>query len=141
MQYILSPALLFTIALWLFFFFTFKTIFKNFASFSKWVSVIISFLLVIIMAHVKIFEIQVNFLMSLLFGNNSWILKLILWLVVIFAPVAIYYFIRTFGKQFAANKKKMKEAMNRVELEMGAKTAKSFTKTVGNIFKDVNKRF
>lgn len=130
MQYSLSMGLFFTIFLWLYFFFMFRSIFKNFASFSKWISSIISFLLVVIMAHIKIFELQVNLIMWLFFGDKPWWLKFIFAIVAVGVLAIAFILISFFGKQIRANRKKMKEELNRLKLEMAGKSGEELAKAL-----------
>lgn len=135
-HYSLSPALFITIFLWIFFLIAFFGIFKNYASFKKEISLIISFLLVITMSHIKLIELQVNFLMSLLFSNKPWWVRLI-FLVVIIAFIGIILILeKTFGKQIAANRKKMKEDLNRLKTELAGKSTEEIAKALSKFSKE-----
>jgi len=129
--YSLSMTLLMIIALWFYFLIVFNNIFKLYASLSKWVSRAVSLLAVIILAQLKFFEAQINFLTWFGFGNKPWWVKVIIWAVVVGLLILIMWLIKTFGVKIFENRKKMKEEENRVKLEMGAKISEAFGQTVG----------
>ncbi|HTY44244.1 MAG TPA: hypothetical protein VMC80_03300 [Patescibacteria group bacterium] len=130
-DYSFSFSLLLIVGLWFYFFLVIKNILKDFASFSKWISRIIALLTVIIMAQFKVFQKSINLVTFLLFGDKPWWLKVIFWIIIIGVLILLLYLIKTFGKQMAENRKKMKEEVNRVKLEMGAKISEAFGETIG----------
>jgi len=129
-EYSLSVAFFLTVVLWVLLFLTFHNILGN-AIFSKLVSSVISFALVILIAQTKLFRFPVNWIIGLFFGEKPWWLKLIIG-VVIFAIIAIIFIlIKNFGKQLAANKKKVKEETDRLKLHTGARAGEELSKAVG----------
>ncbi len=131
--YSLSLKLFLIIALWSIFFFIFHRIFKYYTSFSKPIPLGISLTLVVIMSHLKLFEKQVNFLMTLFFGDKPLWMKLILGIIIILVLVILFALIKKFGKQIAESRRKMKEEEERLKIETGAKAGEALTKAVSEI--------
>jgi hypothetical protein len=129
MPYSLSLALLLIIALWIYFLLIINNALQM-SLFSKWVSLLISFGVVIIMAQVKIFETIVNLVIQLFFGENEWYVKVILGLIIVVALVFIFMLLKQFAKQRAENRKKKKDEENRLKLETGAKVGEELSKAV-----------
>jgi len=128
-EYSLSLALFLTIILWLYVFFMLTGVLGNIIS-SKWVSLLISLGFVILLAQIKSFQIPVNFLIGLFFGENPWWMKLIIGLIIFAILAVVFILIKNFGKQLAANKKKVKEEKNRLKLQTGARAGEALSKAV-----------
>jgi len=128
-DYSLSLSLFLIIVLWIFFFFMLLNVLGN-TIFSKWVSVVISLGLSIGAAQIKLFQMPVNFLIGLFFGENPWWMKLIIGLIVFAILAVVFILIKNFGKQLAANKKKVKEEKNRLKLQTGAVAGEALSKAV-----------
>ncbi len=129
-EYSLSLALFLTIFLWLYLFFTFFNILSN-SLFSKGVSLIISLGFAILIAQIKLFQMPVNFIIGLFFGEQTWWMKLITGVGILILLVVVFVLIKKFGKQLAANKKKVKEEKNRIKLETGARAGEALSRAVG----------
>jgi hypothetical protein len=127
--YSLSLALFLIVFLWLYFFFSFQNILKM-TLFSKIVCLLISLGLTIILAQVGLFSKIVNFIIQLLFGEQTWWMKLIIGVGILIALVLVFAFVMKFGKQSAINKKKRKDEENRIKLETGAKAGEALSKAV-----------
>jgi len=128
-EYSLSLALFLTTILWLYVFFMLTGVLGNIIS-SKWVSLLISLGFVILLAQIKSFQIPVNFLIGLFFGENPWWMKLIIELIIFAILAVVFILIKNFGKQLAANKKKVKEEKNRLKLQTGARAGEALSKAV-----------
>ena len=128
-EYSLSLALFLTTILWLYVFFMLTGVLGNIIS-SKWVSLLISLGFVILLAQIKLFQIPVNFLIGLFFGENPWWMKLIIGLIIFAILAVVFILIKNFGKQLAANKKKVKEEKNRLKLQTGARAGEELSKAV-----------
>ena len=135
-EYSFSLKLILIIVLWFYFLFMFGGILKNFSTFSKAVSYTISLVFVIVAAHLKIWEWQVDLLLWFIFvfllgSNNPWWYSLIGGLIVVLVLVLLFFFLSKFGKAFKETKEKAKIEQEKIELEAAAKGGKAFTGTVG----------
>jgi hypothetical protein len=139
-KYSMSVSLFFIIALWVYFFLTYCSIFKNFSSFSRWISRVVSLLLVVIMAQLKLFEKMINLVIYLLFGSKPWWVKALIAVGIAVVLFLLLWYIKKFGSQIKENRKKMKEAEARAKLELAAATGETFTKTVGKALSDVGEQ-
>jgi len=130
MEYSLSIALLLTIALWMYIFFLFNRISINMI-FSKGVALLISFGLTILIAQIGLFSKMVNFIIGIFFGEQPWWVKVIIGLA-IFVILAVFFIVMIkFGKQIAANRKKLKEEKDRLKLHTGAVAGEELSKAIG----------
>ncbi len=128
-NYSMSLVVFLTTFLWLYFLFTFYNILGN-TIFSKWVSFVISLGICIGAAQIKLFQMPVNLIIGLFFGEKPWWAKLLIGAGILLVLAVVFVFIKKFGKQFAANKKKMEEEKNRIKLETGAKAGEVLSKAV-----------
>jgi len=125
-DYSLSLAFSFILILWLYFFFMLRNILKV-SLFSKWVCLIISFGLTIILAQAGLFSTISTFAMQLFFGAQTWWMQVLIGAGIFFVPVILFLFVARFGKQAAEKKKKQKDEMNRTKLDMGAKISEAMS--------------
>jgi hypothetical protein len=128
--YSLSLTLLLVIIFWLCFFFVFSVIFKNYSSFSPPIAYIISLILVVIAAQLKLWEKQATFFLWLIFGDKPWWFSVIIIILLAAIFFLLFTYIKKFGKQISANRKKMKELEARLKMEVGAKSGEALTKAV-----------
>jgi hypothetical protein len=129
-NYSLSLAFLFTMILWFLFFFKFYDILKIASLFSKWVCLIISLGLTILLAQVGLFSMIINAIIQLFFGPQTWWMKVIIGVLIVFGLVMLFAFIKKFGKKMEENKKKRKDEENRIKLETGAKAGEELSRAV-----------
>lgn len=129
MEYSLSIALLLTIVLWLYVFFLFNRILSN-GLFSKLVALLISFGFTIILAQIGLFSKAVNFIIGIFFGEQPGWVKVIVGIVMAVVLALLFVVMVKFGKQIAANRKKVKEEKNRLKIETGAKIGEELSKAV-----------
>ena len=127
-DYSLSLKFLLVVILWFYVLFRFDNLFKDVTLFSRGVSFVISFGLMIVMAHMGIIEAPVDGIMWLFFSQKTWWMKLIIAVVIIAVLVFIAILIKKFGFRFKENRKKMKEEMERMQLERGAKVGEALSK-------------
>jgi hypothetical protein len=126
-DYSLSLAVSFIIILWFYFFFASHNLLKLTSIFSKWVCLLVSFGLTIILAQVGLFSMIVNFIIQLFFGDKTWWMKLILGAGIVLGLILLLALIMNFGKQASENKKKRKDEENRIKLETGAKISEAMS--------------
>jgi hypothetical protein len=129
-SYSLSLAVFFIIILWFYFFFAFHNLLKMSSIFSKWVCLLISLGLTIILAQAGLFSMIVNSIIQLFFGEQTWWMKVIIGILILVGLVLVFAFIKKFGKQFAESKKKRKDEENRIKLETGAKVGEVLSKGI-----------
>lgn len=125
-DYSLSLAFSFILILWFYFFFAFKNMLKM-SLFSKWICLIISFGLTIILAQAGLFSAISTFIVQLFFGVKTWWMKLILGALIVLGLLLLFAFVKKFGKQGAEKRKKQKDEMNRIKLDMGAKVSEAMS--------------
>ncbi len=135
-DYAFSISFLLTIILWFFFFSSFKRIFRMISMFqNKWVSLIISVGLTIVLAQTGMIGALSNWLIWLVLGTDKpWWVQLIIAAVIALVIVGLYYFIRTFGIAMVKAMAEKKEAKDREELHNEAKFGKVFTDAMSSIF-------
>lgn len=126
-DYSFSLKLLLVIILWVFVLFLLYTFFKYYTSFSKIVSFGMSFLIAIMFAHVKLIEMPVNALIWFFFGEKPWWIKLIIGVIILAILMAVFMFLKKFGKQIKENRKKRKDELNSLKLEVQTKAGESVT--------------
>ncbi|MBI2124233.1 hypothetical protein HYT92_00420 [Candidatus Pacearchaeota archaeon] len=137
MEYSMSLVLLIVIILWFYFLINLLQMHRYFSIFSGWVNYIISFGLVIIMAQVKVLEKIAQFFVWLILGIiSSWWFSLIITAVLIVVLVILYKFNKSFAKQTAANRKRMKIEEEERKLERGAIVGESISKAVEDAGKE-----
>lgn len=129
-DYSMSLVLFLTVFLWLYLFFILLNILGN-TLFSKGVALIISFGIAIGAAQIKLFQMPVNLIIGVFFGEKPWWMKLIVGIAILAVLAVIFVLQKKFGKQFAANKKKMKEEKNRIKLQTGARAGEALSRVVG----------
>jgi uncharacterized membrane protein YuzA (DUF378 family) len=135
-QYSLSMKLLFVIIFWFFFLFVFFNILKYYSAFSKQISFVISLLIILVSAHIKLLELPANGLIWIFFGTKAWWVKLI-WGVAIFAAmILIYTFIKKFGKNYKEGRAKAKEELNRLRLEGQVQAGQPMADALSKISKE-----
>ena len=133
-EYSLSLTLIITIVLWFYFLFFFYEIFKDFSSFSKSVSLGISFLMIIIIAHLKILENISYFFIKLAFGERVWYYSIIIWLVIIIILVIAYKLEKITGKSIRERREEMKKIMKEAEEKSILEQNKTFAKAMQKSF-------
>jgi len=129
-NYSMSLAVFLTTLLWIYFLFIWLNILSN-SLFSKWVSFVISLGLAIGAAQINLFQMPVNLIIGLFFGEKPWWVKLLIGAGILLVLVAFFVLVKKFGKQFAESRKKMKEEKNRIKLATGAKAGEELSKAVG----------
>jgi len=129
-DYSMSLALFLIVILWVFLFLIGFNILGN-TIFSKWAAVLISIGVAIGAAQIKLFQLPVNWIIGLFFGEKPWWLKLIIGTIIVAVIVAAFIFIKQFGKQLAERKKKLEEEKNRIKLATGARVGEQLYKAVG----------
>ncbi|MFH1308214.1 MAG: hypothetical protein ABIH72_05155 [archaeon] len=129
-EYSLSFTLLLIIIIWLYFFFMLGGIFKNYSSFSSAISYGITALMLIIASQLKIIETFAKFLIWIALGDKPWWYSLISFIIIAAAFIFLYQFMKVFGDQIKENREKMKEAMHKADIELGAKSGKALTKAI-----------
>lgn len=128
-NYSMSLTLLIIIILWIFFLISLNRIFKDFTSFSKGVSFIISLLLVVVMAQINLLGAMSTFIIKLIFGTNN-----PLWMQLLFAFIIamiilfIMVLIKKFGKQSVKKRQEKKDEENRFKLESEVKAGEPLAK-------------
>jgi len=134
--YDLSLTLLFIILLWFFFFAIFGKVLSSFSTFGKGISYIISFVMVIILAHVGVFEGISLLLFKLIFfkeGIWGWF-----WFVVFVISyfVILKYFERLvwkIGRSFKHSKKEREEWDEKFQHALFKKKVEGLEKAFGTI--------
>jgi len=129
-NYSLSLSLFLTVFLWVCLFFLVFNI-LGYTIFSKWVAVVISIGIAIGAAQIKLFQIPVNLIIGLFFGEKPWWIKLIIGAAIVILILVVIVFIKTFGKKFAESKKKAEEEKSRIKLETGGKISEQLSKIFG----------
>lgn len=136
MPYSLSLVLLIVIVLWFYFLINLLQIYRYFSIFSGWVNYVIAFGLTIIAAQTKVLEKIAQFFIWLMLGIiSSWWFSLIIMAVLIIILIILYNLNKSFGKQIAANRKKMKIEEEERKLEKGAIVGEALSKAAEDIGK------
>lgn len=131
---LLSASFWIIILLWLFFFYIFGTIIKDFSTFSSGISFIISALLTIVCAQVNLLSMQANFLIwlaSAAFGNSQpWWASMLVWTGIFIVLVIVMTVVNKFGGQMKANREKTKLLEERLKIKTGAISGEALTKAM-----------
>ena len=129
-NYSLSLTLFFIIILWLCFFFKLSEVLTDYSAFSSSVATVIGFGLVIIMAQLKFFRVIVESFGWLVFSQEAWWIRLIIFVVIVFVVVFLYKFSSQIGDSFKKNKEKTKEEMKKAEEKINRGIVKTFADTI-----------
>lgn len=129
-NYSLSLILFFIIVLWFYFFFKLSEILTDYSAFSSSVATAIGFGLVIIMAQLKFFRIIVESFGWLVFSQEAWWIRLIIFIVIAFVMVFLYKLSSQIGDSFKKNRKKTKEEMEKEEEKINRGIVKSFADAI-----------
>jgi len=129
-NYSLSLTLFFIIILWFGFFFKLSEVLADYSTFSSSVATVIGFGLVIIMAQLKFFRVIVESFGWLVFSQEAWWIRLIIFVVIVFVVVFLYKFSSQIGDSFKKNKEKTKEEMKKAEEKINRGIVKTFADTI-----------
>lgn len=129
-NYSLSLILFFIIVLWFYFFFKLSEILTDYSAFSSSVATAIGFGLVIIMAQLKFFRIIVESFGWLVFSQEAWWIRLIIFILIAFVMVFLYKLSSQIGDSFKKNRKKTKEEMEKEEEKINRGIVKSFADAI-----------
>jgi len=129
-NYSLSLTLFFIIILWLCFFFKLSEVLTDYSAFSSSVATVIGFGLVIIMAQLKFFRVIVESFGWLVFSQEAWWIRFIIFVIIIFVMVFLYKLSSQIGDSFKKNKEKTKEEMKKAEEKINRGIVKTFADTI-----------
>lgn len=129
-HYSLKLSLLLIILLWFYSLFLFYGIFKYYSAFSEGVSYVISFGMVVMMAHFKILRKIIDGFGWLVFSKEGTIWRTLIITGIIVILIAVYMFTSKFGKEYKKKKEKEKEELDRQRLGTGARIAEEITEAV-----------
>ncbi|MBI2047196.1 hypothetical protein HYT26_03475 [Candidatus Pacearchaeota archaeon] len=136
MEYSMSLVLLIVIILWFYFLINLLQIYRYVSIFSGWVNYVVAFGLVIIAAQTKVLEKIAKFVIWFILGIiSSWWFSLIIMVVLIIILIILYKLNKSFAKQVAANRKKMKIEVEERKLEKGAVVGEALSKAAEDIGK------
>ena len=129
-NYSLSLTLFFIIILWLCFFFKLSEVLTDYSAFSSSVATVIGFGLVIIMAQLKFFRVIVESFGWLVFSQEAWWIRFIIFVIIIFVMVFLYKLSSQIGDSFKKNKEMTKEEMKKAEEKINRGIVKTFADTI-----------
>jgi len=133
-NYDLSLIFFFTIVLWIFFFLSFFVIFRDFSTFSREVSMIISFAIAVISSHLGIYNKSAETLFKLIFFKEG-IWMWVSLIVVIFSLLFVIAFLKFVAKKFSGHRKRLREEQQKHDQEILRKTAEGINEANKNTSK------
>ena len=129
-NYSLSLTLLFIVILWFYSFFKLSEILTDYSTFSSSVATLIGLGFSIIMAQLKFFRVLVESFGWLVFSQEAWWLRLIIFIVIGFVMIFLYKLSSQVGDSFKKNREKTKEEMEKLEEKINSGIIKSFADTI-----------
>ncbi|MAG11165.1 hypothetical protein CMI44_02540 [Candidatus Pacearchaeota archaeon] len=129
-NYSLSLTLLFIVILWFYSFFKLSEILTDYSTFSSSVATLIGLGFSIIMAQLKFFRVLVESFGWLVFSQEAWWLRLIIFIVIGFVMIFLYKLSSQVGDSFKKNREKTKEEMEKLEEKINRGIIKSFADTI-----------
>jgi len=133
-EYDFSLILFFKIILWVFFLVSFNLIFRDYSALSEEISLIISFLLPIALAHIGFLDKLSKIIFKIIFfkrGVWSWISGFVF----IFILIFIITLIKKFGRGFVESRKKREKIIEEVDRKVLHKEV-SWLKKIGDALRE-----